>query len=343
MQIGVVGTCLPPFAADSAVSRPLLAVASGFCVHRHFSAIRLHADGRPMSQAHKTTTIARRAGIFASGRNFVRVTNWILGAVLTAAPFVYAQNAPNQQPTQPQAPAATDQSNAGQNMSQPTSTASQPTDMQQNSTTMPQSDQASQTSSNSAQQNDNHVIYGTGMTAAELKNIGYTDAEIAQMRSDATALQASAPAATTPAAINQDQANAANSVSQPSDANANSNNPQRAQSSNYAGVWGLLGLLGLLGLAGRARSRAVVHHEDVDTVRERDRMRYMTEDDAATRASRDREMVGSTDMRDRDIATRHDSDALADDAVVQENLRRKEMRDRVHEMKEEDRKRRRIA
>lgn len=198
-------------------------------------------------------------------------------------------------------------------------------------------------SDNSAQ--DQSVIYGTGLTPSELKQIGYTDAEISQMRSDAPMLMASNTATTGTASGNQDQApSAANGVSNPAEMNNNAtaNEPQKA-GSNHAGLWGLLGLLGLLGLAGRATRQSVVRHDvDLDA-RDRDRMRMMADHDAATRAARNREIVASTDYRDQDIVASRDLDALSRgrDVVganaVQRNLRDHELRDRMAEDVERDR------
>jgi hypothetical protein len=235
---------------------------------------------------------------------------------------------------------------------------------------MPQSDATSAT-------NDQTVIYGTGLTSAELKQIGYSDAEIAQMRSDSQQLMAQnngaeANASTMPqsdqsanssmaqnnataqpgtASGNQDQApSAANGVSQPSDTNNNANQPQKASSSNYAGLWGLLGLLGLIGLAGRSRRQVVVDRSVDTTMTDRDRLRMMAERDATNREARDREIVAhdrdmvARDYRDQDVVASdmRDRDVMAD-SPVQENLRAKEIRDKVREMREEDRNRRRTA
>lgn len=288
----------------------------------------------------------------------MKVITWVLGAVLTAAPLMYAQQSADQS-TQPQTPTATDQNSAAI----PNNSATQP-----GAATMPQSDAtpagntANQSSSNNALTNngatntasnnnmqagaqDQSVIYGTGLTAAELKQIGYTDDEINQMRSESQMLMASNTGTSGTAAGNQDQgASAASGVSNPADTNNNAtaNEPQKA-SSNHAGLWGLLGLLGLLGLAGRATRQQVVRHDvDVDA-RDRDRMRMMAEHDAANRAARDREIVASTDYRDQDIVAAGDREVaardrdLAGESAVQRNLRERELRDRMNEDVERDR------
>jgi len=151
---------------------------------------------------------------------------------------------------------------------------------------------------------DQGEIYGTGMTAAELKQAGYTDDEVSQLRSDSQAMMASTMAAPGSANENQDQSpSAANGVSQPADMSKSTTNlPAKAESNNHAGMWGLLGLLGLLGLAGRSRRQEVVVQREADSVRDRDRMRVLTERDAEIRTRRDREVAAVREQHDREIA-----------------------------------------
>jgi hypothetical protein len=253
----------------------------------------------------------RQRSATASEEDFVKLMSWVLGAVLTTAPIMYAQTQDQQQPTNPPA------SSVGQSSSPSTGQAGQssvpqpsqaPAAQVANQTTMPQSDQDAQT--NSSVPADQDTIYGTGMTVAELKQAGYSDGEIAQMRTDSQMLMAANNKASTGTASgNQDQApSAANGVSQPSDTNNNANaQPAQAQVNNHAGLWGLLGLLGLLGLAGRARQRTVVRHEEVDTTAaDRDRVRMMARRDAVERAAnrdeREREIAAANEQRTRSVA-----------------------------------------
>jgi len=240
----------------------------------------------------------------------VKLMSWVLGAVLTTAPIMYAQTQDQQQPTNPRA-------SAGQSSSPSTGQAGQssvpqsneaPATQVANQSTMPQSDQTAQV--NSSVPADQDTIYGTGMTVAELKQAGYSDGEIAQMRTDSQMLMAASNNATIGTGSgNQDQTpSAANGVSQPSDMNNNTNAQSApAQVNNHAGLWGLLGLLGLLGLAGRARQRTVVPHEEVDTTAaERARVRMMARRDAAERAAnrdeREREIAAANEQRTRSVA-----------------------------------------
>lgn len=264
----------------------------------------------------------------------MKFTTWVLGAVLTAAPLMHAQQN-GQQSTQPQTPTATDQSNTAN----PNNSATQPS-----SAAMPQSDTtpaSSATNQNAAASTDNStqdqsVIYGTGLTAAELKQIGYTDDEISQMRSDSQLLMASNTTSTGSASGNQDQApSAANGVSNPADMNNNTTGNQPQKASTHAGLWGLLGLLGLLGLAGRATRQKTVGRDIDADARNRDRM-HVAERDAAGRAARDRQVVASTQYRDQDVVAARDRD-IEGESAVQRNLRERELRDRMNEDRERDR------
>jgi MYXO-CTERM domain-containing protein len=281
-----------------------------------------------------------------------------LGAVLTAAPVMFGQAAADQQQSPQTPPAATDQTNNTQpsssTMPQAGAPAAQVANQNANPGTMPQSDQTAPNTANNSAPSDQDMIYGTGMTVSELKQAGYTDDQISQMRSDSQALTASNSNMASPgtASGNQDQSpSAANGVSQPSDMNSTANQPAKAQN-DRTWMWGLLGLLGLLGLAGRRSREVVVQREPMDTAREHDRMRVLAERDA--RAAREREIAAS-EFRDQDIMTPaardreiirerealRDRDAIEDrnlnESSVQRNLREREMRDEVRAREARDR------
>lgn len=283
---------------------------SSIRMQRHFPAIRRAAD-HPQINKHTNQERTPATQNSCVQEDFVKLTSWVLGAVLTAAPIMYAQTQDQQQPTN--SPASSADQSSSPSSTQPSNGAipqadQAPASQVANQTTMPQSDQAAQ--ANSSIPADQDTIYGTGLTVAELKQVGYSDAEIAQMRTDSQMLMAASNNASTGTASgNQDQApSAANGVSQPSDTNNNANaQPAQAQVNNHAGLWGLLGLLGLLGLAGRARQRTVVRREEVDTMAsERDRARMMAWRDAADRAAdrdeRQREIAAANEYRSRDVA-----------------------------------------
>src|SRR5437660_11903728 len=97
-------------------------------MQRHFPAIR-RAAGRPQNTKHNKFSRERQQRRTAASReDFVKLTSWVLGAVLTAAPIMYAQTQDQQQPTNPPASTA-DQS-------------SSPSSSQPGQSSMPQSDQA---------------------------------------------------------------------------------------------------------------------------------------------------------------------------------------------------------
>jgi hypothetical protein len=266
----------------------------------------------------------------------VKVRALVLSLALTAAPVMFAQSAPASSNS---APAA--QSQAQDQSASPGAA---------NSNTMPQSDPSASpvnsVSQSTAAQDDGAVIYGTGMTATELKQAGYNDSEIAQMRNDSSAMVAMSTQPGT-ASGDQDQApTAANGVSRPADMNNNtmapttSDNVQRADvGAKYAGLWGLLGLLGLLGLAGRSRRAEVRHENDVDVVG-RDRMAGVR----GREAMRARELAASRDRRDRDMAAASDlrnQDLLTDAELGERDRESRESK--IREMNERDRNRRRTA
>jgi hypothetical protein len=101
------------------------------------------------------------------------------------------------------------------------------------------------------------VISGTGMTAKELRQIGYSDREIAWLMNEANSgeLQAGSRDAESPGRQAADKAQQAGSeIAGRTDG-------------GISGLWGLLGLLGLIGLAGRGRRREVVPHVEEERPR----------------------------------------------------------------------------
>lgn len=106
------------------------------------------------------------------------------------------------------------------------------------------------------------LVPGTGMTAAELQDIGYSQQQISQIRTDMLAEANGGP---------MDQNASSNSAGsnanmQTNDA-ANSPSNQAGKKDSGSGNWGLLGLFGLLGLLGARRRH---HVETVHDERDRD-------------------------------------------------------------------------
>ncbi len=98
------------------------------------------------------------------------------------------------------------------------------------------------------------LVPGTGMTAAELQDIGYSQQQISQIRGDMLAEMNNGP-------MDQNSTNnAANNPNMQTNNAANNPNNQTSSSGGGWGLWGLVGLLGLLGLA-RGRRTATVHEE----------------------------------------------------------------------------------
>jgi MYXO-CTERM domain-containing protein len=134
---------------------------------------------------------------------------------------------------------------------------------------------------------DSHLIPGTGMTAAELRDIGYTPDQIADLQNGALSANPTGNSrnvnrengiADTNAASST-KANDNSSAAVKDNGNLSSGNTREASTDaasrndsggSHAGLWGLLGLLGLLGLGGRSR-RAENVTDRAMLERERDR------------------------------------------------------------------------
>lgn len=100
------------------------------------------------------------------------------------------------------------------------------------------------------------LVPGTGMTTAELQDIGYSQQQISEIRTDMLAQANNGP---------MDQNASNNASSNPNMQTSNAANNPNTQANNGGGrggwgLWGLVGLLGLLGL-GRGRRTATVHEE----------------------------------------------------------------------------------
>ncbi len=125
---------------------------------------------------------------------------------------------------------------------------------------MPASAQTNSNMNNdSAMQDNGNIIPGTGMTAAELQDIGYSQQQISQIQNDMLA-ENNAPAMNQ--GTNDAQTSTANNnPNAQANTNPNATNMpvNNAESRGGWGLWGLVGLLGLLGLAGRRK--AVVRDE----------------------------------------------------------------------------------
>lgn len=100
--------------------------------------------------------------------------------------------------------------------------------------------------SQNAETSNGAMVPGTGMTLAELRDLGYTQQQIADIRS--TEIAGAAESAT-----DQNPATASNT----NNAETNPNSPQanNANTGGGGGGWGLWGLVGLLGLLGLGRGR----------------------------------------------------------------------------------------
>jgi MYXO-CTERM domain-containing protein len=113
-------------------------------------------------------------------------------------------------------------------------------------------------------QDKGSVIPGTGVTGQELRQIGYSDREIAMLMDEANSSEMQAgsnkagSSATEPAASDINKTNRGDQPDKPQEARANAG----TDSGKY-GLWGLLGLFGLAGLAGRGR-REVSRPEERD-------------------------------------------------------------------------------
>ncbi|MFB3917786.1 MAG: hypothetical protein ACE14M_13725 [Terriglobales bacterium] len=117
------------------------------------------------------------------------------------------------------------------------------------------------------------VIYGAGLTAAELQRLGYTQPQIAELQSSARSEQAAGTsnAGETSAAGRSPEATSANkaetSGTEERTQTAETNQPTASTGGGGGwGLWGLVGLLGLLGLGG-GRRKEVVHRPEERDVR----------------------------------------------------------------------------
>jgi hypothetical protein len=107
---------------------------------------------------------------------------------------------------------------------------------------VPAAAQSNSTTNEGQSMSSDAMVPGTGLTMAELSDLGYSQQQIAAIRgtdfSQAGAADRSSPETT----------------SNTNDA-TNPNSPQANKASSSGGGWGLWGLVGLLGLLGLARGR----------------------------------------------------------------------------------------
>ena len=115
-----------------------------------------------------------------------------------------------------------------------------------------QNNQPSDNNAATATTQNSDMVPGTGMTMAELRDLGYTQEQIADIRS--TDLSQNA--------MDQNASKTANSAENPGQ---NPSDVQRAQSNGGGGSWGWIGLFGLFGLLGlRGGHKAATVRDDRD-------------------------------------------------------------------------------
>ncbi|HET8668946.1 MAG TPA: hypothetical protein VFM10_13260 [Terriglobales bacterium] len=109
-----------------------------------------------------------------------------------------------------------------------------------------------------ATEQNSSMVPGTGMTVAELRDLGYTQNQIDEIRSTELAQTDQ----------NTNPATASNTNNAATNPNApQANNPATGGGGGGWGLWGLVGLLGLLGLTkGRRRAESVDRDRDIRRV-----------------------------------------------------------------------------
>ncbi|MFB3814756.1 MAG: hypothetical protein ACE14L_11665 [Terriglobales bacterium] len=127
--------------------------------------------------------------------------------------------------------------------------------------TMPLAAQTGSSQSQMANDRSSDIVPGTGVTQAELRDLGYTPQQIAEIRSTSAEMAEQGAGTAADESSGRAQLPSENQPMQARDRGA-----ARAEGGNGWGLWGLIGLLGLLGLGGRSRRAEAREERDIRRV-----------------------------------------------------------------------------